>query len=457
MSHAPRDSRAQWVSSLERLSKAYLVVLLVVLPHWKFQVLLDRPPAFMFFEVRDFVLYATDVLWWGALIVWLLSRVVARPRPLIAGPLFIFMPLVGLVLLGFMGVPQAVDPPLAFYHVLRLSMVLLLYLMLVNLPLSAGSVTWALAASTVLQAVVALRQFELGQSIGLTFLGEAPAKTAWAGASVIMLGGERFLRAHGLTQHPNLLGGCLSVFLLIMVGYYLSRRGWQRLTLSIALGVGLAALLVTFSRSAWLGLAVGTVAMVGLLAVGRQEEPFPWRPLAWLAAGAFIVLMVFVRGNWALLEPRLGLTVEGTEIRSADERKELVGGARVLIEQRPMMGVGLGNFSLALYRLAPQAMADYPIYQPVHNVYLLATAELGIPGGILWVVLLLAPWVAIGRCWRRLKITFWLAGLSGAMAALATLSSFDHYVLALQQGRLLFCLVFGLRASEWQRCKVVDE
>jgi len=65
--------------------------------------------------------------------------------------------------------------------------------------------------------------------------------------------------------------------------------------------------------------------------------------------------------------------------------------------------------------------------------------------------------VAIGRCWRRLKITFWLAGLSGAMAALAILSSFDHYVLALQQGRLLFCLVFGLWASEWRRCKVVDE
>jgi hypothetical protein len=46
-------------------------------------------------------------------------------------------------------------------------------------------------------------------------------------------------------------------------------------------------------------------------------------------------------------------------------------------------------------------------------------------------------------------MSFWWAGLSGALAALAVVSWLDYYVWAPQQGRLLFWLMCGLWAREW--------
>ena len=118
--------------------------------------------------------------------------------------------------------------------------------------------------------------------------------------------------------------------------------------------------------------------------------------VAWPAAGALaavlaVVGVVFLVTQWPLLRPRLGLSVEGVEIRSADERAGLEAGAWTLIREHPWLGVGYGNFSLALWQRQPAAMAAYPIYQPVHRVPLLAAAELGIPGALLWLILAARP------------------------------------------------------------------
>ena len=104
--------------------------------------------------------------------------------------------------------------------------------------------------------------------------------------------------------------------------------------------------------------------------------------------------------QWPLLRPRLGLSVEGVEIRSVDERSGLEASARTLIGEHPWLGVGYGNFTIALWQRKPPALEAYPIYQPVHRVPLLVLAELGLPGAALWLILAVGPWVTI---WRRRK------------------------------------------------------
>ena len=89
---------------------------------------------------------------------------------------------------------------------------------------------------------------------------------AWPGASVVMVGEERWLRAYGLSQHPNLLAGCLMAMLLVVIGYYLMQCDWHRIPLLLALGLGFAGLLLTFSRAAWLGTLLGSGALFVLLA-----------------------------------------------------------------------------------------------------------------------------------------------------------------------------------------------
>jgi O-antigen ligase len=85
----------------------------------------------------------------------------------------------------------------------------------------------------------------------------------------------------------------------------------------------------------------------------------------------------------------------------------------------------------------------------VHNVLILATAELGLGGGLLWLCLIASPWLALWLRRRRVEMTPWWAGLCGAMVAFTVASFFDHYVWTFQQGRLILWLVWGLWAREW--------
>jgi O-antigen ligase len=445
-----REQIARW---LERLSIWALAGLLLTLPFWRHRVLLHRPGEPVFFEFRDITLYTNDLLWWAAVGTWLLSRLVARtPHKLRPGPWFLTGPLVGFLVLSIIGIPFAVDPLYAGYQVLRLTLLLALYLLLVNAPLTYGAIAWPLAAGMALQAIVAGPQFVLGRSLGLKRLGEVVVDAAWPGASVVMVGEERWLRVYGFAQHPNLLAGCLMAMLLVVIGYYLMRRGWKRLPLLVALGLGFTAFLLTFSRAAWLGALLGGGAMLALLLWSRYRGQWTpnWPTLGLVAAVLSLIVVGFVAVNWPLLQPRLGITAQGTEIRSVEARAMQVPAAWALIKMRPMLGVGLGNYPTALYWLVRDMVAAYPVYQPVYNVILLVTAELGVLGGLLWLGLISLPWLNLWRFRRQVRITPWWAGLSGALLALTAVSFFDFYVWTSHQGRLMLWLVLGLWAREWE-------
>jgi O-antigen ligase len=167
-----------------------------------------------------------------------------------------------------------------------------------------------------------------------------------------------------------------------------------------------------------------------------------------------VLLLSFVAINWSLLQPRLGLVTQGTEIRSVEARMTQTPAALMLIRMRPLLGVGLGNYPTALYRLAKDAVAAYPVFQPVYNVPLLVAAELGIVAGLLWLFLILSPWIALWQQRWHLQITAWWAGLSGAFLALIVISFLDFYVWTSHQGRLALWIVLGLWAREWATSNV---
>jgi O-Antigen ligase len=440
-----------------------LAALLLILPFWGHWVLFGRPVDPVLYDYHEIVLYASDLLLWAALGGWLLSRLLSRSRPRLQwGPAFLILPLLGLLALGVIGLPQAVDPEYAAYGVVRLTFVVAFYVMLVNAPLKRELIAWPLALGMAIQAAVGVPQFLLGHSLGLKWLGETTVDAGTPGVSVVMVGEQRWLRAYGLTQHPNVLGGLLMASLWVVVGHYLSQRGWRRIALLGLLAVGWGTLLITFSRAAWLGVAVGGAVLGALLLFWQGTANRATRPAArstvTLAAGVLaLVLLVFVAGNWRLLRPRLGLVSQGVEIRSLDERVELNSAALTLIEMRPWLGVGLSNFSEALLRLAPSSVSVYRDYSPVHNVLLLATAELGLFGGLLWLLLLVSPWLALWLRRRQVRMTPWWAGLSAALAALAVTGFLDHYLWSFQQGRLLFWLVCGLWAREWMAARGKEE
>jgi hypothetical protein len=437
---------------LKRLSAAALFLLLAILPVNPAITLSSLLPAAAGHDIRALDLSLPPLLAMAAVALWTLGHLLdPGRRTLSLGPPLLAAPLVGLVALSLATVPFAVEPEhslfMSAYHVLLLA----LYLVVVNSSWSRWLPATALALGAVLQAAVGWPQFLLGHSVGLYELGEFDLNAGWPGASIVMMGESRLLRAYGLTGHPNLLGGYLALSIPLIAGcllHHQRRRSRLSLPISIALLIALSALLVTFSRAAWLGLAVGGGAMLLLLrSHGSSTAPFSVHARLLLAMAALLVVG-FAAGNWEVLLGRFGAEGYPTEIQSVEQRLALNAVAWDLALERPLTGVGLGNYVAGVFYLLPERYPEFP-GMTVHNVPLLATTELGFAGGLLWIYLMIVPWIALLRARGRLSITPWDAGLYGALVVLPVVSMFDYYLWCTVRIGALQWLAWGLWARGW--------
>ena len=110
-----------------------------------------------------------------------------------------------------------------------------------------------------------------------------------------------------------------------------------------------------------------------------------------------------------------------------------------MIRDHPLTGVGVGSFTS---QLAEQAQAGEQI-EPVHNLPLLASAELGILGFILMIGLFISIAQVIGKVQSPKAIL-----MSATLVGLGITSLFDHNLWSLAPGRILLGLVLGLWAGQ---------
>lgn len=371
----------------------------------------------------------------------------------------IAIPLALLALLALFSAIWAVVPPLATYTAVRLIVLWLLYMAIVALRPQPGFVQISLAATLAVQGSVAVLQFIFQHDVGLHFLGELEVTPARNFTSVLSAGGRNWLRAYGLTPHPNILGGILVAFLLALIPAYLQRRqpGWLLVFL-----LGGSGLILTFSRAAWLALAIG--GGVFLLGIWRNQL---WRQaygriLLVPVTAALLLLLVFVLARRDLFISRLAPANSTVESRSVDERIALTRISFYLLQQYPLlMGLGAGNFSVVVEWLDPDVKAALIgetdlTSQPVHNVPLLITNELGLAGGMLWLWLTLAPLAISWRRYHSGKLTLWAWGVTAGLLALAVTDLLDFYSWGWTQGRLLRWLCLALWTCAVSRDKGLE-
>lgn len=320
----------------------------------------------------------------------------------------------------------------------------------------------------VLQALFGIGQFVAQTSPAFSWLGLAVHNPAASGTSVVEAEGMRWLRAYGSLPHPNILGGYLALAVLITFGLYLrvydtvregftkwgrenirrhvegkqwyTRQAWHIAGLLLMLTVLMLGLLLTFSRSAWIGFASGWMVMLVLLVAQR----WPWGWQLWLKWSVFLLV---IAGFTTLALPQLFLARSEAngrlETKSISERQQQLTDAYALIKLEPIRGVGYGNMPVALYDRVERSRESVHSYQPVHNVYLLSVVELGILGGLVYVAFLLTALrkhvvqVMRERQWVSVSIT-------SAFAALLVIGLFDHYLWTLSAGTMLVWLAVGL-------------
>ena len=268
-------------------------------------------------------------------------------------------------------------------------------------------------------------------------------------ASIIKLpDGQAILRAYGTLPHPNILGGFIFICLVGPIALFLHnnllaersedsysvRTQSKRLLATmlfmiLLLALGSSLLALTFSRSAWIAIAIFL-----LILIYRSKFFNPKKTaIIFFTTIAAIGLTLFPLRE--LFTSRITTPTTTTEEFSLTGRVWLTEQAITVIKEHPLLGVGAGSF---IIQLADRA-GEFNFVEPVHNIPLLVTSELGILG----LILILAIMFSIGKNFFQTKNPN--AILIGAVIiGLGTISLFDHYLWTLAPGRLMLGFVLGL-------------
>jgi O-antigen ligase len=173
-----------------------------------------------------------------------------------------------------------------------------------------------------------------------------------------------------------------------LAGYLFFRASSKKALWGIIFLVILVTDLLTFSRGGYVGLLFGSFVFFLTLTT-----------LPLLRRQVFIVLLITM-ASLALLSPtpfgqRLFSSFSSIDTSNM-ERLRLWGEAVAHISERPLLGVGLGNYPLLL---KPSATYREPIY--AHNLYLDISLELGLIGLTFFLGIIGSAFIAARRFWHK--------------------------------------------------------
>lgn len=262
-----------------------------------------------------------------------------------------------------------------------------------------------------IQGMFGVVQVLRGASLGLGFLGESQVVSGMQGSSFITLGGRVFLRAYGTFSHPNIFAGFL--ILAILLGIACSRK-FSGLGISLTI-LSFSFLAITFSRSAFL---VGLLILLILLArsVSRvRSKAFSVSPLLFLE--------------------RFRNLIKGSD-NSWTERVALFRASMEVIKENFFLGTGVGNFVKAMGEYSPRTSKGILLLQPVHNIFVLVFAELGLFGFLGFFYILVKNFLENVK-----RITFFKMAV---LLSILIIGFWDHYLFSLPQGLAIFMFLYLL-------------
>ncbi len=411
----------------DRLASTLLLIAVFLLP-WQTQVIFDR--ALMGGDPSQygvFALYFTEAL---IILVALL-----RGRPQVQLPVArVHQALYYLMAVAFFSLGFSAIDRVGWFLLLHVMAAGGFFLIITDQRTSVRRVLQAFLMGLIVPVSIAWGQVIQGSSPDSTLLGMAAKDAQTAGVAVVETAAGRTLRGYGTFPHPNIFGGYLAAGVVMLV--WLTRFARSRKEMMFCLvvaGVLGATLVITFSRSAWLGLTVGLLVLLALMFWTRRIPPRRVIPIMTVGlASVLVALVTFWPQVIARFTPSLPV-----EAISIEERVSQYSTWDDVFLEAPLLGVGPAGYTFTLAAQDP----GHPVwsYQPIHNTPLLLLAELGVVGFLLFLVWVYRMDVIVHHVWRS----------PGGMLALSlgtlvlVISFFDHYLWSLWPGLALAALVFG--------------
>ena len=321
-------------------------------------------------------------------LLWLLLALTTSPGPLVEIDRWILGILaIALLATGFSPVPLAAAKGLVKL-VSYLGVYALMRQVLTLAPVWWDRIVAALLAGNLVTCVIGIRQL----------YGDSGELARWADPNSVADG---TVRIYSTLENPNLLAGYLLPVLPLALVALLRWPGRARKLFALtALVLGISALVLTYSRGAWMGLVAEAAVILLLLAVrATRAWPLLWRrllPLLLLLGGA--ALLVILVTQVEPLRVRVMSLVAGRQDSSNNFRINVWLAALDMVQARPWLGIGPGNDAFNQI---------YPLFQQpkfnalsAYSIPLELAVEAGIPGLLAGIGLLLASLRSATSLWR---------------------------------------------------------
>lgn len=407
--------------------------------------------SFYLREKKDFsifTLYLSD-LFVFSIVLFGLFKLVIKTRPhgyasIIShtyGPLLLLLLTLSAYFLNF---PKLLLPIISIYYLLLLTKGIVLHGTLAVYKKSLFNLFSQLFLIFILlESLLAIFQFSFQHDLGLQHIGETELGPYLWGIAKIEALGQVFVRGYGTFPHPNVLAGFLVAGILFAIQGTLEKARKQQGKLFL-LGVlitnlSVVALLMTFSRAAWISAAIS----VALYFVFTWNSKYIYKGYYYLL---FVSILGSVVATTSILSPLI--QQRGNVFDKAyQERKSYNQAAIEMISAAPIMGLGPGESIMRMEEHLGERVAAWEI-QPIHNYYLLLAAEYGIP------FLLIFLWYVVSEKTKALKVLVFnnknlpLLTLFLSIFACLMLMLFDHYFYTIQSAILLFWTLLGLMVQK---------
>ena len=278
-------------------------------------------------------------------------------------------------------------------------------------------VIWGLLVGSCFELILSVLQLSARHSLQgeWYYLGERYFSIFTPGIAKAYFMGKEFLRPYGTFSHPNSLGG----FYLLLYTFILTQKKITNYLLkSLLLFVSSALILISFSRS-----TIVVYIFINILYIFKNKITCKTCLLAKIAIAFVLILFAF--------------NISG-DLYSLQKRTDFFEKSLTIISQKPFTGVGIGSYLIAQHNF-PQRFSTF-FEQPVHNIFLLTIAQLGIPLSILLFTLM----------FRNIKVFLKNTYLFLPLICVVLTGSVDHYWITLQQNVLVLVIIFGILTKRYE-------
>ena len=247
--------------------------------------------------------------------------------------------------------------------------------------------------------------YSLSKSIGKTFLqcfilfsGSAlfieSSSILYNAIDQVLINGEIFERNNFMlrTFTGNINIAANSIVSKIMIVYLIiyTYKDKRLIYLSYALlFIAFSALFILLTRSAFLSLGLLTLVLVSFNYKKIITRSVPL--LVIMLIGYFFVNSTFNTENPDEISSRINSITLNTEDDSINERLGYYSDAVKTIMQYPVFGIGIGNWKIKSIEYSRNSIPGYVVPYHVHNDFLQISAEIGVVGGLLYLMIYLMP------------------------------------------------------------------